>query len=155
MKRAMLAVALFAAVALGQEDHHAMMVKNGEKVMGFSQEKTTHHFLLTLDGGAIDVRANDSKDAESVAEIRSHFQHIAQMFVAGNFNAPMLVHSTNVPGTATMARLKDSLHWQFEEIPRGARLNVIADNQEATNAVHDFLRFQIADHQTGDCTVAH
>jgi len=51
-----------------------------------------------------------------------------------------------------MARLKNSLHWDMQEIPRGARLTITADNREALEAVHDFLRFQIADHKTGDCT---
>jgi len=120
--------------------------------MGFSHEKTTHHFVLTEDGGSIEVRANDVKDTESRDEIREHFQHIVQMFAAGNFNVPMLVHARKqVPGTAVMAKLKDDLHWDLEQTPRGARIVITADNQPALAAVHEFLRFQIADHQTGDC----
>jgi hypothetical protein len=41
------------------------------------------------------------------------------MFADGNFNAPMLIHSTNVPGTAVMSKLKDQLHWTLTETPRG------------------------------------
>jgi hypothetical protein len=119
--------------------------------MGFSHEKTTHHFELSYDGGAIDVRANDVKDTISRDEIRSHFQHIAKMFAEGNFEAPMLVHGKDVPGTATMTRLKSQLHWDLAQTPRGARINITADNKEALGAVHEFLRFQIEDHQTGDC----
>jgi len=140
-----------AAFALAQQEHHAMVNQHGDHVMGFSHEKTTHHFELNYEGGVIDVRANDLKDVESRDQIREHFQHIAKMFAAGNFNAPMLVHSKNVPGTATMSRLKDELHWGLEETPRGARLKIVADNKPALDAVHEFLRFQIADHQTGDC----
>src|ERR1700722_17883956 len=84
------------------QDHQTMVNEHGKHVMGFSHEKTTHHFELSYDGGAIDVRANDVRDTESREEIRSHFRHIAQMFAVGNFSAPMLVHGTNVPGTATM-----------------------------------------------------
>jgi hypothetical protein len=143
---------LFLAVALGfSQDHHAMVNQHGDQVMGFSHEKTTHHFELSYDGGAIDVRANDVRDTESRDQIRSHFQHIARMFEDGNFNAPMLVHSTDVPGTATMSKLKDQLHWTLTQTPRGARLAVTADNKTALDAVHEFLRFQIEDHQTGDC----
>ena len=138
-------------VALAQQDHHAMVNQHGDHVMGFSHEKTTHHFELNYEGGVIDVRANDVKDVESRDQIREHFQHIAKMFAAGNFNAPMLVHSTNVPGTATMSRLKDELHWDLEETLRGVRLKIVADNKPALDALHEFLRFQIADHQTGDC----
>ena len=51
-----------------------------------------------------------------------------------------------------MSRLKADIHWEFQEIGRGARINIVADNKEALDAVHEFLRFQIADHKTGDCT---
>jgi hypothetical protein len=67
----------------------------------------------------------------------------------------MLVHGTNVPGTATMTRLKDQLHWALTETQRGARITVTADNKDALDAVHEFLRFQIQDHQTGDCPMVH
>jgi hypothetical protein len=133
-------------------DHQAALNQHGDPVMGFSHEKTTHHFVLTQDGGLIEVRASDMKDAASLGQIRSHFQHIVRMFADGNFNAPMLVHSQDVPGTAVMTRLKANLHWDLQELPRGARITITAENKEALDAVHDFLRFQIADHQTGDCT---
>jgi hypothetical protein len=145
---------LGAALAFAQ-DHHAMVNQHGDQVMGFSHEKTTHHFELNYDGGAIDVRADDVKDTASRDQIRSHFRHIAQMFADGNFNAPMLVHSKDVPGTATMTKLKDQLHWEMSETPRGARITITADNKAALNAVHEFLRFQIEDHQTGDCPMVH
>jgi hypothetical protein len=156
MFRAAIFVVLGAGLTFGQQDqpaqdHHAMVNEHGDKVMGFSHEKTSHHFVLTPDGGVIEVRANDIKDTASLEQIRGHFQHIARMFAAGNFNAPMLVHSQDVPGTATMTRLKDALHWDLQEIPRGARITITADNQEGVDAVHEFLRFQISDHQTGDC----
>jgi len=139
---------------MGQQDmdHQAALNQHGDQIMGFSHEKTTHHFVLTSDGGLIEVRVNDMKDAASLGQIRGHFQHIARMFADGNYNAPMLVHSQNVPGTATMTRLKADLHWDMQELPRGASITVTADNKEVTDAVHDFLRFQIADHKTGECT---
>ncbi len=151
----MMCLGLSASTVFGQagDPHqHSDMNSRGEHVMGFSQEKTTHHFELTYDGGVIDVRANDAQDIDSRDQIRTHFHHIAQMFADGNFNAPMLVHGRNVPGTAVMTQLKDQLHWKFEETPRGARLLIAADNKPALDALHEFLRFQIEDHKTGDCT---
>jgi len=128
-----------------------MVNEHGDHVMGFSHEKTTHHFELNYEGGAIEVRANDVRDTEIRDQIRTHFRHIARMFAEGNFNAPMLVHGVAVPGTATMTRLKDQLHWKSRETPRGARITVTADNKQSLDAVHEFLRFQIDDHKTGDC----
>jgi hypothetical protein len=144
---------LSAGLAFAQQEHDAMLNQHGDHVMGFSHEKTTHHFELTQDGGSIEVRDNDIDDVASRDEIQKHFHHIVQMFAAGNFSAPMLVHARqDVPGTATMTALKSKLHWQLQETARGAKLTVVADNKEALDAVHDFLRFQITDHQTGDCT---
>ena len=154
MKR--FAVLLFLGAALASaQDRQAIVNEHGDHVMGFSHENTAHHFELNYDGGVIDVRVNDVKDTKSRDEIRAHFRHIAQMFSEGNFNAPALIHGINVPGTATMARLKDQLHWELRETPRGARIAIVADNKEALDAVHAFLRFQIEDHKTGDCEMVH
>jgi len=151
-----LALALLASTpAFCQHDHTAEMNTRGAHVMGFSQETTTHHFVLTFDGGIIDVRANDLKDTAGRDEIRMHFRHIGQMFAKGDFSDPMLVHATNVPGTAVMKQLKDELHWDVTETPRGAKMVVTADNKPALDALHEFLRYQIRDHKTGDCEMAH
>jgi hypothetical protein len=150
-KQAMAVFLVTSGLALAQHDHDSMLHQRGDHEMGFAHDKTTHHFELHYDGGAIDVRADDVQDVASRDEIRSHFQHIVQMFSAGNFNVPMLVHAQKVPGTAAMARLKDQLHWEMQETPKGARITVTADNKASLTAVHEFLRFQIADHNTGDC----
>lgn len=153
MKQSLCILLLAAGAAFAQHDHDSALNRRGDHEMGFSHEKTTHHFELNRDGGVIEVRADDVKDSESRDQIRGHFHHIVAMFEAGNFNVPMLVHNRkDVPGTATMTRLKDELHWEMEETTRGARIVITADNQPALEAVHRFLRFQIADHKTGDCT---
>ncbi|HMJ63095.1 MAG TPA: hypothetical protein VK493_15090 [Bryobacteraceae bacterium] len=150
MTRILCTLLLASTAAFAQMDHDAMM--RGDHVMGFSHDKTTHHFELNQDGGVIEVRANDLSDTQTRDQIRGHFHHIVQVFAAGNFQVPMLVHAQNVPGTAVMSQLKDQLHWQLEDTRRGAKITVTADNKAGSDAVHEFLRFQIADHKTGDCT---
>jgi hypothetical protein len=126
------------------------VVKRGEHVMGFSHETTMHHFRLFKNGGEIVVAANDPADKASVDQIRGHLGHIAKMFSAGNFNAPMIIHDTNPPGVATMIRLKAQIRYEFSETDRGARIRLVTASRETTDAVHAFLLFQIVDHQTGD-----
>ena len=126
------------------------VVKRGEHVMGFSHEATTHHFRLFNDGGEIDVTADDPKDKASIDQIRTHFGHIAKMFAAGDFKAPMLIHDSNPPGVATMTRLKEQIRYEFSETDRGARIRLVTSNPETTDAVHAFLLFQIVDHRTHD-----
>lgn len=126
------------------------MDARGDKAMGFAQNKTTHHFRLLADGGAIEVEANDSQDQASREQIRQHLSHIAQAFSAGDFTAPMFIHDQTPPGVAVMKQLKTEIRYEFENTARGGRVNIKTDNPEARAAVHDFLRFQIKEHQTGD-----
>lgn len=130
--------------------HHAGVNQRGDHVMGFSHERTTHHFRLFADGGAIEVEANDPKDIASRDQIRAHLGHIAQMFAAGDFNSPMLIHDRVPPGVPTLQQLKGAVSYRFEKADRGGRVRITTPNGEALRAVHEFLRFQITDHQTGD-----
>jgi hypothetical protein len=132
------------------QDHHADVAQRGDKAMGFSHEKTTHHFRLYRDGGAIEVTANDPKDAESRDEIQMHLGHIAKMFANGDFNVPMLVHDKIPPGAPVMSERKSDIKYLYEKVPNGGRVRIVTKNPEALAAVHEFLRFQITDHQTGD-----
>ena len=136
-----------------RQDHHGSNNQRGAKVMGFDQAGTTHHFLLFNDGGAIDVSANDPADTKNRDAIRSHLPHIALMFGDGNFDAPMLVHdSKNVPGTRLMTERKGVIRYQYVETANGGRVNIVTSDPGALAAVHAFLRFQIAEHKTGDPT---
>jgi hypothetical protein len=126
------------------------VVERGDHVMGFSHDKTAHHFLLFPNGGEINVSANDPSDKASVDQIRMHLGHIAGMFAAGNFKAPMLIHDTNPPGVPAMIRLKESIKYDYFETEHGGRIRLITENSQAIDAIHAFLLFQIIDHQTGD-----
>ncbi len=122
----------------------------GDHAMGFSAEKTTHHFFLYADGGAIQVTANDAADTDSRTEILMHLGHITQMFAAGDFQIPMLVHSQVPPGVPIMQKLRSEIRYTFEEVKQGGRVRITTKNSEALLAIHEFLGYQISDHQTGD-----
>jgi hypothetical protein len=140
----MMTTTLVLALAFSQMNHR------GAQVMGFDQDKTAHHFYLYADGGAIDVSVKDASDKTNLDAIRAHLPHMVTMFSEGNFEAPMLVHGTVVPGTAEMKQVKDAITWKFEESARGGRVTISTSNAEALKAVHAFLRYQITDHKTGD-----
>jgi hypothetical protein len=126
------------------------MNKRGDQVMGFDHTKTTHHFLLQESGGSIEVTANSSDDVDSSEQIRMHLKHIATMFAEGNFNAPMLIHDQTPPGVPVMQQLKNEIKYNFEQMDRGAAVRISTKNPIALKAIHDFLRFQIKEHKTGD-----
>ena len=160
---AALAAALITAASAGvyarqdgrQHEHgaHAEGVdRRGDRVMGFDHGKTKHRFLLHPDGGTIEVTANEAGDKESRDLIRKHLRHIAKMFSEGNFKAPMLIHDRVPPGVPVMQRLREEIEFEYVKTEGGASVRIKSANAEALSAVHQFLRFQIEDHRTGDPT---
>jgi hypothetical protein len=131
-------------------DHAAGVDERGDKGMGFSHSKTTHHFRVRPDGGAIEVTANDANDQISRDQIRGHLAHVATLFGQGNFDIPMFVHAQKPPGADVMGRMKSSIAYQYEEMETGGRVRITTTDPQALKAVHDFLRFQIKEHRTGD-----
>ena len=130
--------------------HHATVERNGDQAMGFPHDKTSHHFRISSDGGTIEVTANDSSDKTDIGAIRSHLSHIAAMFNNGDFSTPMFVHGGVPPGVTTMKLMKSAIRYAYEEMPSGGRIELKSDDPVGVASIHDFLRFQIADHQTGD-----
>jgi hypothetical protein len=148
-----LLVCVFATGGPRQSDaHHTAVNQRGDHVMGFSHEKATHHFRLYDNGGAIEVEAKDKMDVSTRDQIRMHLSHIAEMFANGNLQAPMLIHDQIPPGVPTLQRLKRKITYQFADTERGGRIVITTADPDALNALHEFLRFQISDHQTGDST---
>lgn len=154
----LIAVSIGGATAVAHEKdsepscHSTKVDERGDHVMGFDHAKSTHHFLLSTSGGSIEASANDPRDTTTRDAIRRHLAHIAVMFAEGNFDAPMLIHDRVPPGVPTMERKKSGIEWKFEETESGGRMRITTKDPEALSAVHDFLRFQIEDHRTGDPT---
>jgi len=130
--------------------HYMGVDKRGDQAMGFSHVDNSHHFLLFKDGGAIQVVPKNLKDAANLKVVRQHLKMIADMFASGNFDLPMFIHDTTVPGTQTMKRLKSDITYQYQELPNGAEVRMQTQNPQALQAIHNFMRFQIKDHRTGD-----
>ena len=69
-------------------------------------------------------------DKASIEQMRMHLFHIVGMFSNGNFNAPMLVHGTNLPGAATMTRLKSDIRYTIDEITNRAKIRIETSSPE-------------------------
>jgi hypothetical protein len=150
--RGWIAASMLAAVIGTGAAQTAGVVQRGEshEGMGFSQSTTTHHFYLTQTGGIIQVTAKDATNTQQIATVQMHLKHIVGMFSEGDFSIPHFVHDTNPPGAATMKRLRASIQYTSETIDNGGRIRIETGSPEALAAIHDFLRFQIKDHETGD-----
>lgn len=132
------------------QKHYEEVNKHGDAAMGFSHLKATHHFRLTPSGGFIQVEANALRDVTTRVQVQRHLQHISKAFKVGDFSAPEFTHGRIPPGVPTMQRLKSEIDYKYVETQRGGRVLIRTANPEALKAVHEFLRFQIEDHRTGD-----
>jgi len=144
-----LAAVTFAA-ALAAQDHQGHAVDRANKGMGFDQARTVHHFRIERDGGAIEVVAKDRSDQETVSQVRRHLKHIDQAFANGDFSLPVFVHATEPPGIAVMKERRAVMVFSLEPLPAGGRVVVRTSDPRALEALHEFLRFQIREHKTGD-----
>jgi hypothetical protein len=135
---------------MAQMKKEAEMKQHGQMAMGFDQDKATHHFTLTANGGAIAISANDAADQTTRDQVRSHLQEIVQAFGQGDFEKPLMTHGEMPPGVATMQRLKATITYTFEATERGGVVRIATSNADARDAIHDFLRYQIREHVTGD-----
>lgn len=122
--------------------------RRGARVMGVDQYTSMHQFEALADGGRIELQ-RDVDDSVGVRTIREHLQAIAQQFAAGDFSASATVHAREVPGTAVMRARRKSIRYEFRQLPRGGEVRITTDDTAAVRAVHEFLRFQRADHRTG------
>lgn len=135
---------------LRQLEKDADLKKRGAAAMGFDQEATTHHFNLTAGGGRISVTANTPSDAASVAQIRAHLADIATAFADGDFGAALATHGEVPPGVSTLRERKSLVRYKYESTPNGGRVVITSTNSKALAAIHEFLRYQIREHGTGD-----
>ncbi|OLC83613.1 MAG: hypothetical protein AUH72_03915 [Acidobacteria bacterium 13_1_40CM_4_65_8] len=119
------------------------MKHRGATAMGFDQDKATHHFRLTAEGGAIEVSVNDSADEASRMAIRVHLKEIAGEFARGNFAKPFATHGEVPPGVTTMQQRKNAMTFKYEETPEGGRVKITTSDPKAKRALHEFLRYQI------------
>ena len=135
---------------LRQLQQDAALKHRGALAMGFDQDKTVHHFLLQESGGAIVVTAKDAADTASITQIRSHFREIAASFANGAFDKPVATHGELPPGAAAMTANAALIRYRYEERAGGASVVLDTADSETRKAIHEFLRYQIVEHKTGD-----
>lgn len=164
--RALVAVLVVAVApaAAAPPDHEGcpMMAKAGsrqaevdhrhEHTTGVPTEGTRHHFLLAKDGGSIRLGVADEGQTAARDRVREHLQVIARSFAAGDFSMPMQIHDQVPPGVEVMKSSGDAIRYVYSDSPEGGVVTLSTQDPAALAAIHEFLRFQIRDHGTGDPT---
>src|ERR1044072_5280376 len=131
---------------LAQMQKDAELKKRGAAAMGFDQDATTHHFLLTSDGGIIDVAVTQASDTSNRDAIRAHLKDIAAEFARGDFAKPFATHGEVPPGVKTMQQRLKAIAFHYEDTPAGGRVVIRTEDGKARNAIREFLRYQIREH---------
>ena len=83
------------------------MMERGDIAMGFNQNKITHNFVPTPDGGKIIITALNGSDKQTIDEIKHHTLDTQKEFSEGNFTKPFFIHAQEVSGTKVMSEKKD------------------------------------------------
>lgn len=138
------------SAAPSQHGQHGAGQKHGGRAMGFDVKRTAHHFLLSENGGSIEVSVKDPADRELRDQVQTHLRHIATQFGEGNFATPFAVHGENPAGVPALKQLAAEIAYTFEPSDLGGRVAIATESPKALAAVHEFLRYQIREHKTGD-----
>lgn len=155
---AALAAAQHSAMPAGMshEEHLKQTAKDdalkqrGGEAMGFDQDSAEHHFILGADGGSIQVTVKPGAAAKVLTDIRNHLQTITSEFAKGDFAKPFQTHAEAPPGVDVMKRAGTSISFRYEEIANGGTVRIASPDAVVVKAIHDFLRYQITEHKTGD-----
>jgi hypothetical protein len=71
-------------------------------------------------------------------------------FEKNDFSTPAFIHGATPDGVAEMKRLRSDIDYRYESIAAGGRIRITTKSDGALAAVHDFLKFQVIEHRTGD-----
>jgi hypothetical protein len=122
------------------------MMERGDIVMGFNQNKITHHFVATPDGGKIMITALNGSDKRTIDEIKNHTLDIQKEFSEGNFTKPFFIHAQEVPGTKVMSEKKDLIKYNIRNLNNGSSLQLTTNDKELIDSITQFMEFQAREH---------
>ena len=146
-------VSIFSVLVLGFPFvAFAQKADKDANLMLFDQDKTTHHFYLLKNGGAVELSAKDPADKSTIDAIQKHLASQAKSFEKGNFDMPAAEKGKVPDGVNTMKKLRKEITFEVMQMDAGAALRMFSVNTQARQAIQDFLKFQIEEHHTGDPT---
>jgi hypothetical protein len=134
------------------KDHRAGVDHRHDEVTGVRHDASAHQFRLAPDGGSIRLEVTDAADIAGRDRIREHLQGIAKAFAEGDFSLPMKIHDQVPPGVEAMKARRTAIRYAYAPTGKGGMVTLSTKDADAVAAIHEFLRFQIGDHGTGDPT---
>jgi len=120
------------------------------KVLGTDVDKVVQHYYLVKMGGVIELTAKDPNDTATITALRKYLEAQKALYEKGKNDSDAEVHGKIPDGLATMKKMRNDITFYSTETDSGAVLRMFSVNDQARQAVHDFMKFQISEHKTGD-----
>jgi len=126
-------------------DRQKKVEQLGAMVMPFDLDRSLHVFEKASDGGTQAVISKD-RDAAQIALIREHLKKEAAAFARGDFSDPAAIHGHDMPGLSDLRAGAGRIQVIYQELPDGARLRYVTDEDRLVQALHAWFAAQLHDH---------
>ncbi len=124
------------------------------KALGVDANKIVQHYYLVKNGGVIEFAAKDSSDNAAISAVQKYFETQKDLFEKGRNDADADVHGKIPDGMLILKKLRNEITFFAVKNEDGGALRMFSTNDQARQAIQDFLKFQINEHKTGDPLVA-
>jgi hypothetical protein len=120
------------------------------KSLGTDANRIFQHYYLVKAGGVIELTAKDPADKSSVAAVQKYLETQKDLFEKGKNEGDAEVHGKVADGVPVLKKLRNEITFFTVKSEEGAVLRMFSTNEQARQAIQDFIKFQINEHKTGD-----
>ena len=124
------------------------------KSLGTDANRIFQHYYLVKNGGVIEFTAKDPADNTSIAAVQKYLETQKDLFEKGKNEGDTEVHGKTADGMPVLKKLRNEITFFAVKNEEGAVLRMFSTNEQARQAIQDFIKFQINEHKTGDPLVA-
>jgi len=124
------------------------------KALGTDASHIIQHYYLVKNGGVIEFAAKDLSDSATISALQKYMEAQKDLFEKGKTDADADVHGKVPDGVPILKKLRNEITFFTVKNDDGGALRMFSTNDQARQAIQDFLKFQINEHKTGDPLVA-
>ena len=146
---ALLITVMLASAQTAMADPTQEMNARFSKALGAGLDKVALHFYLVKNGGVIELASKDPNDTGTIEAIRKYLQSQKDLWEKGK-DPVTEVHAKAPESANLMRKLRNDITFYTAKTDTGAVLRMFSINEQARDAIQDYLKFEITEHKTGD-----
>lgn len=124
------------------------------KTLGIDIDKVAQHYYLVRAGGVIELTAKDPNDTSTVKAIQKYLDMQKDLFEKGKNESENEVHGKVPDGAPVLKKMRNEITFYSGKTDEGGVLRMFTTNEQAKQAVYEFIKFEIGEHNTGDALTA-